>query len=50
VLITVRAVTPGIAWTVECESPVGTITGHWQGEAVPEVGLREDVELDTAGA
>ena len=32
VLFTVRAVTPGIAWTVECESPVGTITGHWRGE------------------
>ena len=48
-LMTVRAATRDTPGVVECETPLGTITGYWHGEVAPEVGQTEDVELDTVG-
>jgi hypothetical protein len=49
VIVTVRRLVQGAADALECETPVGTLIGHWRGTTTLAPGLSEDVELDTSG-
>src|SRR5689334_2796443 len=49
VLVTVRTVRSGSSPTVQSETEVGDLTAHWRGDESPEVGSKQDGEVDVLG-